>query len=180
MAIEYTLQEASAKATAFCTENAGWIKVCDMPETFNPYKSWKELTAKARKHWGTIEVWRDCATEEPKYPYGFISGAGEFFGSVLDVPPHHQHMMVWKVKTEYKPYALMGRGGKSGATKVHAVEAPSSNVNNFNVSLCGAMPGPTSLGWHMMTIDINCEKCIRKIARLPPSDPFLSKFETKE
>jgi len=47
---------------------------------------------------------------------------------------------------------------------VHLVEPLPENCSGdwFTKSLCGTIPGYRGNGWHETTLDVNCEKCIKK------------------
>jgi len=50
-------------------------------------------------------------------------------------------------------------GVKNGV--VHAVQEV--HGDNFNFALCGKKPSSKSLGWYLVSKEINCPKCLEKI-----------------
>jgi hypothetical protein len=99
----YTTEQAAALALEWCNKNPGWKRICDIENSDDLYKTWHELSEK--EQWTWIQEFRDRAEDawlefgrKPcKVPYGFISGKGEFYKNVLQVPPLHNLMMVFKV-----------------------------------------------------------------------------------
>ena len=104
----YTTQQASDHAKTWCTQHRGWERICDIEDSDVLYKTWNELPAKVRKEWedhygsSGEAAWLEFGTKPCKVLKGFITGKGEFYENVLDVPPWHNLMMVFqtsKLKT---------------------------------------------------------------------------------
>lgn len=100
----YTTEEASLKALEWCNNHKGWKRICDIKNRDNLYKTWTEIPAKERtlwiKNYGEYfakSAWEELGTKPCKVPFGFISGKGEFYKDILQVPPLHNLMMVFKV-----------------------------------------------------------------------------------
>lgn len=102
---EYSTEEASEKALKWCEEHPEWTRICDLNCDSNDlYKTWEELSERERKSWihefgenEAKEAWEEFGKKVCKVPYGFISGKGIFYNSVLDVPLYHNLMQVYKI-----------------------------------------------------------------------------------
>ena len=99
----HTVDEAAKKALEWCKKHKGWQRICDIPDTDNLYKNWDELSPKERKPWiddfGKLyaeDAWNAHGRKPCKVTYGFISGKGEFYKDILQIPPLHNFMMVFK------------------------------------------------------------------------------------
>ncbi|WP_332237927.1 hypothetical protein [Sporolactobacillus sp. KGMB 08714] len=100
----YTIEEAADKALTWCDKHPGWQRIYDIDDTGSLYKTWKELSEKVKKPWiehfgqySAEAAWREFGDAPCKVPYGFITGKGDFFRSIIDVPQFHNVMMVFKV-----------------------------------------------------------------------------------
>nr|WP_279088645.1 hypothetical protein [Comamonas thiooxydans] len=96
---EFTVEQASDHARAWCAAHPGWQRICDVANTDALYKTFGELSQRARQTWearGGEAAWREFGHRACKVPFGFISGKGEFYRNVLDVPRFHNLMMIFK------------------------------------------------------------------------------------
>jgi len=99
----YTTEQASQHALNWCAKNPKWKRICDIPDSDALYKTWEELPIKVRDSWESRygydakSAWREFGYRPCKVKFGFISGKGEFFRNVLDVPRFHNIMMVFRV-----------------------------------------------------------------------------------
>jgi len=100
----YTAEQASQKALEWCKKHKGWQRICDIENSDSLYKTWDELSERIRKTW--IEefgkscaesAWKEFGARPCKVPYGFITGKGEFYMDVLQVPRFHNLMTVYKI-----------------------------------------------------------------------------------
>jgi len=64
------------------------MRICDFPEGYcdTLYVQWHELRATSQARWSSEYAYNEFADKRCKVPYGFISGKGEFYESVHDVP----------------------------------------------------------------------------------------------
>lgn len=95
----YTTEQAATAAVMWCQTHPGWQRICDISNSDKLYKTYSELTKRERQAWdqqGGEAAWREFGYGRCKVPYGFISGLGKFYRSVLDVPRFHNSMMVFK------------------------------------------------------------------------------------
>ncbi|QTD91789.1 hypothetical protein [Burkholderia anthina] len=95
----FSADQAAAHAAAWCKLHPSWIRICDLPPNYtdNFYQQWEELSEGQRRRWGTRSMYNEFARKRRKVKEGFISGKGEFFDGVLDVPLFHNVMMVFRV-----------------------------------------------------------------------------------
>lgn len=100
----YTALEASNKAIEWCAKHPGWKRICDIEDTDVLYKNWEELPEKVRSSWireygehSAESLWVEFGDSPCKVPFGFVTGKGEFYKNILDVPLHHNLMTVYKV-----------------------------------------------------------------------------------
>jgi len=101
----YTPKQASQQAVEWCKGHSGWKRICDIEDSDSLYKTWDELSERDRNSWiadygsySAEAAWREFGRRPCKVPYGFISGKGEFYKNVLQVPTLHNLMMIFKVK----------------------------------------------------------------------------------
>jgi hypothetical protein len=102
---EYSTDEAADKALIWCEKNPGWKRICDLEgDSSELYKTWEELSKKEQKSWireygelGAKDAWEELGHSPCKVPFGFISGKGEFYDSIIKVPSFHNLMQVYKV-----------------------------------------------------------------------------------
>lgn len=98
----YSVNDAARHALTWCSQNAGWQRICDIENVDALYKQWDELPQKTRASWtkhhpdAPEDAWREFGESTCKVPYGFISGKGVFYKDILDVPHLHNSMMVFK------------------------------------------------------------------------------------
>lgn len=100
----YTTEQASSKALEWCKNNKGWKRICDIADSDNLYKTWDELPEKIKKSlidefgkYSAESAWREFGDSYCKVPFGFISGKGDFYDNILDVPKFHNLMTVFKI-----------------------------------------------------------------------------------
>ncbi|MGE8319557.1 MAG: hypothetical protein ACN6O3_12495 [Comamonas sp.] len=95
----FTVEQASAHAKEWCADHPGWQRICDVPNSDALYKTFAELPKRVQRAWegrGGEAAWKEFGNRPCKVPRGFISGAGEFYRNVLDVPRFHNLMTVYK------------------------------------------------------------------------------------
>lgn len=95
----YTVEQASARARTWCAAHPGWQRICDVENSDALYKTYDELPQRVRRTWdahGGEASWKEFGHKPCKVPFGFISGKGEFYSNVLDVPRFHNLMMIFK------------------------------------------------------------------------------------
>lgn len=85
------------KIYLICKKHPAWLRICDMDDTNCYYVQWAELSDRERNSWGSEYAYNEWATKRKKVKTGFISGKGEFFFDILDVPRWHNSMMVFCV-----------------------------------------------------------------------------------
>lgn len=100
----YTTEQASEKAQEWCKKNKGWKRICDIENSDSLYKKWDELPKKIKNDWintygenSAESAWKEFGDSYCKVSKGFITGKGEFYENVLDVPLNHNLMTVYKV-----------------------------------------------------------------------------------
>jgi hypothetical protein len=100
----YSVEQAAKHALNWCKKHPAWMRICDLPfPTEELYYKWEELSKKEQEPWieeyarSAKEAWEEFSYGKCKVEYGFISGRGDFYDDVLDVPPFHNLMMVFKV-----------------------------------------------------------------------------------
>jgi hypothetical protein len=100
----YTTEQAAQESLKWCEKHPGWKRICDIEDSNSLYKTWDELSEKEKKSWinyygvlGAKGAWEEFGHKPCKVKYGFISGKGEFYKKVTDVPPLHNLMMVFKI-----------------------------------------------------------------------------------
>ncbi len=108
---EFTVADAKRHAEAFCHRNPTWRMICDLDEADYSPLPWSMLPREERRHWlrrygsSAPEAWAEFGTNKPMpYRMGYVSGAGEFFNDVLDVPRFHNLMTVVEVGGERGAY----------------------------------------------------------------------------
>lgn len=100
---DYTTEQASNEAFKWCQSHPGWKRICDIQNIESLYKTWKELPARVRDLWEyefpgcAKDAWTEFGIQPCKVRFGFVSGSGNFYRSILKVPPLHQFMMVFNV-----------------------------------------------------------------------------------
>ncbi|GAA5416216.1 hypothetical protein Pryu01_01248 [Paraliobacillus ryukyuensis] len=100
----YSVEQASRNALNWCENNKGWARICDIENVDSLYKNWAELSEKEKSYWvkqfgqyDAESAWIEFGKSPCKVPYGFITGKGDFYRNILDVPLHHNLMTVYKV-----------------------------------------------------------------------------------
>lgn len=109
----------------------------------------------------------DWTWEEDLKQINLTSKDSLFFSAYF---PLHKETFEKKIKIadgKYSPHVLAGVGRKSGdsnptsGTKVCYVEK-TYNGDNFNKSLCGRTPSLKSMGWYEASLEVTCEKCLKR------------------
>ncbi|WPS85643.1 hypothetical protein SMD22_00865 (plasmid) [Brevibacillus halotolerans] len=100
----YTTEQASQYALEWCNNNQEWKRICDIKNTNTLYYTFAEIPKKVQKQWirefgehSAESAWLESGKKPCKVPYGFITGKGEFYEDILQVPLHHNMMQVYKV-----------------------------------------------------------------------------------
>lgn len=94
---EYTPRQALEHADKWCAKRPAWLPIYLLDDTDQYYVQWGELSAKDKEYWGSQDAYDEFATKRQKIEIGFISGKGEFYGDVLQVPLFHNFMMVLRI-----------------------------------------------------------------------------------
>ena len=100
----YSTEEAAKFALKWCEKNNGWERICDIScDSEELYYSWSEITKKEKDFWikeygvdSAKDAWKEFGNKKCKIPYGFITGKGEFYSNILDVPLNHSIIMVYQ------------------------------------------------------------------------------------
>lgn len=95
----YSVEQASAHAITWCAAHPGWQRICDIDDCDALYRTYAELSSRDRRYWdrrGGEASWREWGRRACKVPYGFVTGKGEFYRDICDVPLFHNVMMVFK------------------------------------------------------------------------------------
>lgn len=113
----FTTDDASRHAQLWCSRNLSWSRICDVDERAYVV-SWSDLPGLTRRRFCVRyrchsddhgrAVFDEFGPKPLRFRFGFISGAGEFFASVCDVPISHNLMMVIQTNG---PAGLYWRGG---------------------------------------------------------------------
>lgn len=93
----YSVEAAAKHAAEWCKKHPAWMRICDLEDTARYYVQWQELDERKREFWGSEHAYNEWASKRQKVKTGFISGKGEFFADILDVPRWHNSMMVFCV-----------------------------------------------------------------------------------
>jgi hypothetical protein len=93
----YSVEEASEHAKAWCARNPAWMRICDIPDTDQYYVKWDELSTADQKFWMSEYGYKEFAIARCKIKTGYISGKGEFFENINELPPAHNLMSVFRV-----------------------------------------------------------------------------------
>lgn len=93
----FSVEQASQHAVEWCKSHPAWVRICDLGNTDCYYVQWGELSDRERASWGSEYAYNEFATKRKKVRTGHISGKGEFFEDILDVPRWHNSMMVFCV-----------------------------------------------------------------------------------
>lgn len=100
----YTNEQALQKSLEWCEQHPGWKRMCDIEDTDGLYKTWEELSEKEKKPWvkeyrsSAEDAWGEFGRRPCKVPFGFVTGKGEFYKSISQVPLMHNLMTVYKVE----------------------------------------------------------------------------------
>lgn len=109
----FSVEQASKHALDWCAKNPSWIRICDLEDSNCYYVQWGELSERQRSRWGSEYAYNEFAQKRQKVKTGFISGKGEFFSDILDVPRWHNSMMVFRVGVVSAKQILANRLMKS-------------------------------------------------------------------
>jgi hypothetical protein len=94
-----TFEQVLQRSAEWCAKRPAWMRICDMSDELceSLYVQWDELRASQKRHWGTEYAYNEFSIRRCKVPHGVISGKGEFYASIADVPLSHNSMSVFKV-----------------------------------------------------------------------------------
>ena len=97
----YTFEQVLQRSAEWCSKRPAWVRICDMPDDYckSLYVQWNELSATQQRQWGSEYAYAEFGIKRCKVRYGFVSGKGEFFEQITDVPRFHNSMMVFRVGT---------------------------------------------------------------------------------
>lgn len=99
----FNTDQAAQKALEWCKKHEGWKRICDIDDSDSLYKTWNDLTEKEQEPWireygsSAEGAWGEFARKPCKVPHGYITGKGEFYKDILQVPLYHNLMTVYKV-----------------------------------------------------------------------------------
>lgn len=100
----YSFEDALKKSLEWCAKHPGWKRMCDIEDTDSLYKTWEEMPNSIKEQWineygehYAESAWKEFGSKPCKVPYGFVTGKGEFYKRVSDVPRFHNFVMVFKV-----------------------------------------------------------------------------------
>ena len=102
----YSGAQAAEHAKEWCKKNPAWRRICDIPDHTVFEKTYDEIPKRERAYWdenGGESMWSEYGSAPTKVPTGFISGKGEFFESIHQVPLYHNMMMVFRVGRRWRP-----------------------------------------------------------------------------
>ncbi|WP_052660688.1 hypothetical protein [Paraburkholderia fungorum] len=94
-----TFEQVLQQSADWCANNPAWIRICDLPDGYSDslYVRWNELSAAQQRRWGSEFGYQEFATKRCKVPCGVVSGKGEFYERITDVPLFHNSMAVFRV-----------------------------------------------------------------------------------
>jgi len=94
-----TFEEVLQHSSEWCVKNPAWIRICDLPDGHceSLHVQWTELSATQQRRWGSEYSYNEFGDKRCKVPYGFVSGKGEFYKRITDVPRFHNSMMVFRI-----------------------------------------------------------------------------------
>jgi hypothetical protein len=95
----YSAQLAAEHAVSWCAAHPGWQRICDIEDVNALYKTYAELSSQDRRYWerhGGEVLWLEFGRKPCKVPHGFVTGKGEFYWNILEVPIFHNIMTVYK------------------------------------------------------------------------------------
>lgn len=102
----YSFNEALERSLEWCKRNEGWERYCDIEDTDSLYLMWDDLPEETRNRWkeeyseeSAESMWEEFAYKIAKFPFGFISGKGEFYEDILRIPINHNFMTVFKMNS---------------------------------------------------------------------------------
>lgn len=96
----YTVDDAARHAADYCARHPAWVRICDVPD------------------------YDALARGGPRLKEGVISGKGEFYDSITDVPLFHNSMMVLRVGVEAAKALRASYDRPPGAQPDMTVPAP--------------------------------------------------------
>lgn len=99
----YTTEQAATHAFLYCQTHKNWHRICDLETTDHLYKTWPELSQRERNQWikaygeySAESAWQEFGTAPCKVPKAYITGKGEFYKDILQVPLSHNLMTIYK------------------------------------------------------------------------------------
>lgn len=97
--MRYTQQDATKKAREYVSTHPAWVPICDMlADPGVLYYKFHELTDKERKYWEHPDRYNAYARKRCKVQRAHITGDGEIYADICDVPPKKgASMMLYKV-----------------------------------------------------------------------------------
>jgi hypothetical protein len=100
----YSTEDAAKHAAAWCAKRPAWMRVCDMGgiDADQFYVQWHELGKRDQEGWGSKSAYDEFSIKRQKVEMGFISGKGDFYGDILEVPLFHNVMQVIRVGARIK------------------------------------------------------------------------------
>jgi len=106
--MQYTVENASDKAKAYCDKHPGWQRICDIEDSDSLSLKFKELPVRVQASWEAYYpsdpegAWEEFGCGVSRHPFKFICGAGGVYSNVLDVPLGHQSMMIFNTSRTRK------------------------------------------------------------------------------
>lgn len=94
-----TMEQVLDRSAEWCAKHPAWVRICDTPNGFSDslHVQWGELNPTAQARWGSEFAYAEFARKRCKVPVGVVSGKGEFYENICDVPLFHNSMCVFRV-----------------------------------------------------------------------------------
>lgn len=97
----YSTEQAAEHAKQWCAKHPGWQRICDIPSVDALYMTFSELPKRVQNSWekrGGESAWLEFGEKPCKVARAFISGKGEFYTSILEVPRFHNLMTIFQIR----------------------------------------------------------------------------------
>lgn len=95
-----TVEQAAQQAADYCARHPAWVRICDVPD------------------------YDALASQRPRMKAGVISGKGEFYDCITDVPLFHNSMMILHVGVKAANTMRAAHGKPPAAQPAMTVSAP--------------------------------------------------------
>jgi hypothetical protein len=98
----YSPEDAMKHAREYVRTHPSWVLICDIENHDVLYVQWEELDKKSKAYWKSEEFYDENARKICKVANMHMSGAGELYADICDVPVGHNSMLMFKVGTKGK------------------------------------------------------------------------------